>query len=266
MREHLETDKEFEEEFMKLQIELVKLQKWMIRKRKRLIILFEGRDTAGKGGAIYWFSRFLNPRHFRIVALPKPTKLEKGQWYFQRYAAHLPNAGEMVFFDRSWYNRAVVEPVMDFCTTQQYDLFMKQVVQFEHMLVEARTTIIKFWFSIDIEVQKKRLQNRVSNPLKTWKLSTVDIEAQRKWHEFTRYKEIMFEKTHRDSSPWVIINGNHKPKARMEAIRYVISLFEYDDKDKSINFKCDPNWLAIYDGNPNPFTLPGQISDGDDDL
>lgn len=266
MREHLETDKEFEEEFMKLQIELVKLQKWMIRKRKRLIILFEGRDTAGKGGAIYWFSRFLNPRHFRIVALPKPTKLEKGQWYFQRYAAHLPNAGEMVFFDRSWYNRAVVEPVMDFCTTQQYDLFMKQVVQFEHMLVEARTTIIKFWFSIDIEVQKKRLQNRVSNPLKTWKLSTVDIEAQRKWHEFTRYKEIMFEKTHRDSSPWVIINGNHKPKARMEAIRYVISLFEYDDKDKSINFKCDPNWLAIYDGNPNPFTLAGQISDSDDDL
>lgn len=254
MREQLFIDKEYEEEFQRLQVELLKLQKWMIKKRKRLVILFEGRDTAGKGGAIYWFSRYLNPRQFRIVALSKPTKLEKGQWYFQRYVTHLPNAGEMVFFDRSYYNRAVVEPVMNFCTTQQYELFMKQVVEFEHLLVEAKTKIIKFWFSIDVDVQKKRLSERVNNPLKHWKLSTVDMEAQRKWHEFTRYKEIMFEKTHRDYSPWIIVNGNHKPKARMEAIRYVLSLYDYEDKDISLNYSPDPDWLVVYNGNPNPFT------------
>lgn len=254
MREQQFSDKVYQEEFERLQTELVKLQKWMIRKRKRLIILFEGRDTAGKGGAIYWFSRYLNPRNFRIVALSKPTKLEKGQWYFQRYVAHLPNAGEMVFFDRSWYNRAVVEPVMEFCTQRQYDLFMKQVVQFENMLVESNTKIIKFWFSIDINVQKRRLDERSNNPLKHWKLSTVDLEAQKKWHEFTRYKEIMFEKTHRTISPWVIINGNDKPIARLEAIRYVISLYDYDDKDHSLTFRSDPSKLIVYNGDPNPFS------------
>lgn len=254
MREQQFSNKTYQKEFEQLQVELVKLQKWLIKKRKRLIILFEGRDTAGKGGAIYWFSRYLNPRHIRTVALSKPTKLEKGQWYFQRYCAHLPNAGEMVFFDRSWYNRGVVEPVMEFCTQKQYDLFMKQVVQFENMLVESNTKIIKFWFSIDITVQRQRLDERSNNPLKHWKLSTVDLEAQKKWHEFTRYKEIMFEKTHRDDSPWVVINGNDKPLARLESIRYVLSLYDYEDKNPDLNYTPNPERLVVYAGIPNPFT------------
>jgi polyphosphate kinase 2 len=267
MREQQFMETEYSEEFNQLQVELVKLQKWMIKKRKRLVILFEGRDTAGKGGAIYWFSRYLNPRHFRIVALSKPSKLEKGQWYFQRYVQHLPNAGEMVFFDRSWYNRAMVEPVMQFCTPSQYDLFMHQVVDFEKLLVEARTTIIKFWFSIEPHVQRHRLSERQENPLKHWKLSTVDMEAQKKWNEFTRYKEVMFEKTHRDFCPWVIINGNHKPTARLEAIRYVLSLFEYEDKNKNINYRPDPDFLEVYNGDPSPFKNQDYNPvPGDDDL
>lgn len=237
----------YKNELRKLQVELVKLQEWVQKHNKRVLIILEGRDTAGKGGAIRRFTRYLNPRAMRVVALPKPTEHERGQWYFQRYVQHLPSAGEIVFFDRSWYNRAVVEPVMGFCNKDQYERFMEQVPEFEHMLHEDGIVIIKLWFSIDIKEQKKRLEERTHNPLKQWKLSTTDVEAQQKWHEFTRYKEKMFARTHRPHSPWVIIKGNNKQKARLESIRYVLSQVKYSGKaTKAVSFQCDPDILALY--------------------
>lgn len=221
------------DDYIKLQIELLKMQKWIYDQHKRVVIIFEGRDTAGKGGAIYRFTRYLNPRFIRVIALPKPTEIEKGQWYFQRYIKELPNAGEMVFFDRSWYNRAVVEPVMGFCTEEQYDLFLKQVPLFEKMLIDDGIIIIKFWFSIDIQEQKIRLEDRIKNPLKRWKLSTVDLKAQQMWDEYTNYKNQMFLATHTENSPWVIVKGNNKAVARMEAMRYFLSVIDYPEKKKS---------------------------------
>lgn len=221
---------EEDQEYINLQTELVRLQQYIKETNKRVIILFEGRDTAGKGGAIMRFIRFLNPRLFRVVALSKPTEREAGQWYFQRYIEHLPGPGEMVLFDRSWYNRGVVEPVMGFCTKEQYRLFNKQVVQFEKMLIEDGIHLFKFWFSIDSEEQKKRLEDRVHNPLKQWKLSSVDVAAQSKWADFTKYKEAMFKKTGTSQSPWVVIKGNERDVARKELIRYVVNRFEYDKK------------------------------------
>lgn len=234
----------YKEELRLLQVELVKLQKWVQQNGKRILIIFEGRDSAGKGGAILRFTRFLNPRAMRVVALPKPTEYEKGQWFFQRYIAQLPSAGEMVFFDRSWYNRAIVEPVMGFCSGHQYQLFIQQVNSLEKMLIDDGLIMFKFWFSIDIEEQKKRLQDRVDNPLKQWKLSTVDMDAQMKWNDFTYYKEVMFEKTNTEISPWVVIKGNDKQKARLESIRYVLSKIIYTDKNyEEINFNLDPEIL-----------------------
>ncbi|PKQ46989.1 polyphosphate kinase 2 [Confluentibacter flavum] len=221
---------EEDQEYINLQTELVRLQQHIKGTNERVLILFEGRDTAGKGGAIMRFIRFLNPRLFRVVALSKPTEREVGQWYFQRYIEHLPGPGEMVLFDRSWYNRAVVEPVMGFCTKKQYSLFNKQVVQLEKMLIEDGIHLFKFWFSIDAEEQKRRLEDRVHNPLKQWKLSSVDVEAQSKWADFTKYKEAMFRKTGTPLSPWVVIKGNERDVARKEVIRYVVNRFEYDEK------------------------------------
>lgn len=221
---------EEDQEYINLQTELVRLQQYIKETNKRVIILFEGRDTAGKGGAIMRFIRFLNPRLFRVVALSKPTEREAGQWYFQRYIEHLPGPGEMVLFDRSWYNRSVVEPVMGFCTNEQYRLFNKQVVQFEKMLIEDGIHLFKFWFSIDAEEQKRRLEDRVHNPLKQWKLSSVDVAAQSKWEDFTKYKEAMFKKTGTPQSPWVVIKGNERDIARKELIRYVVNRFDYENK------------------------------------
>lgn len=215
---------------MNLQTELVRMQNWVIQNKKRLLVIFEGRDSAGKGGAIMRFIRFINPRFYRVVALGKPTDLEKGQWYFQRYVPHLPNPGEIVFFDRSWYNRAVVEPVMGFCSEDQYNLFMKQVVQFEEMLIEDNCMIVKIWFSIDKDEQNRRLAERKSNPLISWKLSTVDMQAQMKWDDFTHYKTEMFNKTGTPSSPWIVMKGNNKDDARKEAIRYVLNQVPYEMK------------------------------------
>ena len=172
-------------EYINLQIEMVEMQKWAVEQKKKILIIFEGRDSAGKGGAIMRFIRFINPRFYRVVALGKPTDIEKGEWYFKRYIEHLPKPGELVFFDRSWYNRAVVEPVMDFCSAEQYTNFMKQVVQLEEMLINDDYIIIKLWFSIDKDEQKKRLTERETNPLMNWKLSTVDAEAQLKWEKYT---------------------------------------------------------------------------------
>lgn len=238
---------EYQTELLKLQTELVDLQQWVAKHKKRVCIIFEGRDAAGKGGAIRRFTEHMNPRSMRVVALTKPTESEKGQWYFRRYIKELPEPGEIVFFDRSWYNRAVVEPVMGFCTESQYNKFMVQVPEFEHMLYEDGVVIIKFWFSISKEEQLKRFNSRLANPLKQWKLSPVDKEGQKRWNLYTTYKEQMFSKTHTSFSPWIIIKTNNKKEARLESIRYVLSQFEYSRKDRSKNaILPDPNVAQRY--------------------
>ncbi len=232
----------YEDQLEKLQIELVKLQTWIIEQDIRLAVIFEGRDAAGKGGAIKRFAEHLNPRSTRVVALTKPTDLEKKQWYFRRYIRVLPNAGEMVFFDRSWYNRAVVEPVMGFCTEDQYQQFMRQVPEFEHMLFEDGIKVIKYWFSIGKDEQSRRFGKRMTNPLKQWKLSPVDQKGQELWDKYTYYKEQMFSRTHTSFSPWIIIKTNNKKEARLESIRYLLSQFEYPDKDQALTRVLpDPN-------------------------
>lgn len=238
---------EYEEELRLLQAELVNLQNWIQKTGKKVAIIFEGRDASGKGGTIKRFKEHLNPRAMRIVALNKPTEVERGQWYFRRYIKELPNQGEMVFFDRSWYNRAVVEPVMGFCTPEQYESFMVQVPEFEHMLYEAGTIIIKFWFSVNKDEQLSRFKGRLKNPLKKWKYSPVDEKGQELWDKFTYYKDQMFSRTHNAFSPWIIVKSDNKLNARLEAIRYVLSLFEYEGKENAkVNLNTDPNVLQRY--------------------
>ncbi len=237
----------YENELEKLQIELVKLQRWVQDKKRRVAILFEGRDAAGKGGTIRRFVEHLNPRALRVVALPKPTEEEMGQWYFQRYMKQLPNKGELVFFDRSWYNRAVVEPVNGFCTKEQYERFMRQVPEFEHMLYEDGITLIKFWFSISKTEQLKRFQSREKNPLKQWKLSPIDARAQDLWDSYTKYKEQMFSRTHTTYSPWIIVRANNKMRARTESMRHVLSEIEYEGRaDAGISLYPDPNVITRF--------------------
>ena len=237
----------YEIELQKLQSELVNLQQWIHKKQLRVAVIFEGRDASGKGGSIKRFIEHLNPRSSRVVALNKPTNEESRQWYFRRYIKVLPNAGELVFFDRSWYNRAVVEPVMGFCVKEQYDKFMVQVPEFEHMLYEDQVKVIKFWFSISKEEQKKRFESRAKNELKQWKLSPVDLKGQQLWDNYTRYKEQMFNKTHTSFSPWVIVKANNKKSARLESIRHVISQFDYPKKGESgIETSPDPNIIQRY--------------------
>ncbi|MGY5354570.1 polyphosphate kinase 2 [Wenyingzhuangia sp. IMCC45467] len=237
----------YEEELKLLQIELVKLQQWIKKNNKRVAIIFEGRDAAGKGGAIRRFMEHLNPRSSRLVALNKPTDIEKGQWYFMRYIKELPNPGEIVFFDRSWYNRAVVEPVMGFCTDDQYNTFMAQVPEFEHMLYEDGLVIIKFWLSISKSEQLTRFDSRQENPLKRWKFSPVDKKGQELWSRYTTFKEHMFSKTHTTYSPWVIVRTNDKQEARLESIRYVLSKFDYEGKEHAVaNLFPDPNVVMHY--------------------
>lgn len=237
----------YADELRKLQVELVKLQQWVSKHDKRVIVIFEGRDAAGKGGNIRRFSEHLNPRSMRTVALTKPTETERGQWYFERYIKELPNPGEIVLFDRSWYNRAVVEPVMGFCDGNQYKKFMTQVPEFEHMLYEDGIKIIKFWFSISKSVQQKRFESRLKSPLKRWKYSPVDKEGQERWDEYTKYKERMFSGTHTTYSPWIIVKADYKRIARLESMRYVLSQFEYEGKDESsIDLYPDPNVVMRY--------------------
>jgi polyphosphate kinase 2 len=225
----------------------VNFQKWIAHKKMRVAIIFEGRDAAGKGGSIKRFKEHLNPRTSRVVALSKPTDIEQGQWYFRRYIKELPNPGEIVFFDRSWYNRAVVEPVMGFCTKEQYQKYMAQVPEFEHLLYEDNLKIIKFWFSISKEEQKKRFDSRLKNALKFWKFSPVDLKGQELWDRYTRYKEEMFSKTHTNFSPWMIVKTNDKKEARLESMRYVLSQFDYSGKGESkITLLPDPNVILRY--------------------
>ncbi len=237
----------YEEELYKLQVELVKLQRWVSKNKMRVAIIFEGRDAAGKGGNIRRFSEHLNPRMMRLVALSKPTEVERGQWYFRRYVKELPNPGEIVFFDRSWYNRAVVEPVMGFCNQDQYNEFMVQVSEFEHMLYEDGVFLIKFWFSISKEEQLARFNARLETPLKRWKYSPVDRKGQELWDKYTYYKEQMFGKTHTSYSPWIVVKANNKKIARLECIRYVLSKFEYEGKDNAQTpVIADPNIIMRY--------------------
>jgi len=237
----------YENEKKLLQIELVKLQQWIKKYNKRVAVIFEGRDAAGKGGNIRRFMEHLNPRSTRLVALSKPTDVEQGQWYFRRYIQHLPNPGEIVFFDRSWYNRAVVEPVMGFCSNQQYNQFMLQLPEFEHMLYEDGVVIIKFWLSITKDEQARRFDARIDNPLKRWKFSEVDKKGQDYWDEYSNYKELMFSKTHTNFCPWIIVKTNDKLTARLECMRYVLSQFEYEGKNENSNLLFpDPNVIMRY--------------------
>lgn len=237
----------YEQELRQLQVELVRLQRWVQSDGERIAILVEGRDAAGKGGTIRRFTEHLNPRAMRVVALPKPSDEERGQWYFQRYIRQLPNKGEIVFFDRSWYNRAVVEPVMGFCSKKEHQRFLQQVPEFEHMLYEDGVTIIKFWFSISKEEQAKRFEARRENPLKQWKLSLVDEKAQELWDSYTRYKEEMFSKTHTTFSPWIIVKANDKQAARLESLRYVLNLLPYKGKEEAqTRLAPDPNVITRF--------------------
>lgn len=237
----------YEKEKELLQIELVKFQRYIKKNNLRVAVIFEGRDAAGKGGNIRRFMEHLNPRSMRLVALNKPTDVERGQWYFRRYIQHLPNPGEIVFFDRSWYNRAVVEPVMGFCSEEQYRQFMVQLPEFEHMLYEDGVIIVKFWLSITKDEQLKRFNARMGNPLKRWKFSPVDKKGQEYWDVYTKYKELMFSKTHTSFSPWIIVKTNDKQEARLNCMRHVLSLMEYEGKDEAgTSLLPDPNVIMRY--------------------
>lgn len=219
----------YEIRLRELQAELIKLQEWVIRENKKVIVLFEGRDAAGKGGAIRRISAHINPRHYRIVALPKPSEVEVGQWYFQRYVQQLPKAGEIVFLDRSWYNRAVVEPVNGFCTEKEYEIFMGQVNDFERMLLESDAYLIKLYFSINKDEQLRRFNDIKSNPLKKWKITPVDKRAQDLWEEYTKYKLRMFEHTDQEGAHWKIIDANKKTHARIEALEHILDNIPYKE-------------------------------------
>lgn len=229
-------------EFQKynLQVELLKLQQWVQDSGARVVIIFEGRDAAGKGGTIKRFMEHLNPRYARIVALQKPTERESGQWYFQRYVEHLPTKGEIVLFDRSWYNRAGVERVMGFCTDAEYQEFMRQAPEFERNLVRSGIVLIKFWFSVSRDEQRRRFRERQHHPLKRWKLSPIDLASLDKWDDYTKAKEAMFFYTDTSDSPWTVVKSNCKKRARLNAMRYVLNKFNYNNKDMEAIGKIDP--------------------------
>ena len=225
-------NKEYEKTLKLLQIELVKVQFWQQKTGKRIMAVFEGRDAAGKGGAIHATMSYMNPRSARIVALTKPTGTEQGQWYFQRYVATFPTSGEFVLFDRSWYNRAGVEPVMGFCTPEQYEKFLKETPRFEKMIVSEDIHLFKFWLNIGREMQLKRFHDRRHDPLKVWKLSPMDIAALNKWDDYSEKRDRMLKETHTDNAPWAVIRANDKRRARINLIRHILKTLDYEGKDK----------------------------------
>jgi len=224
---------DYEKKLKKLQVELIRLQQWAIDENERIIIIFEGRDAAGKGGAIRRITERMNQRHYRIVALPKPTQEEKTQWYFQRYVQQFPKEGEIVFFDRSWYNRAVVEPVNGFCTQEEYEIFMNQVNDFERMITESGTRLVKIYMSISKKEQEKRFEDIRTSPLKQWKMTAVDKKAQELWDQYTHYRRIMYEAGAGNSVQWKTIKANRKTSARSEVIEHILESIPYD-KNKEI--------------------------------
>ncbi len=237
---NLMSRKNYENQKYDLQVELLKLQAWVKESGSRVIILFEGRDAAGKGGTIKRIMEHLNPRGARVVALEKPSEEEKGQWYFQRYVKHLPTKGEIVLFDRSWYNRAGVERVMGFCTDEEYMEFMREVPEFERNLVRSGIFLFKFWFSVSKEEQIRRFKDRETHPLKQWKLSPIDKASLDKWEQYTEAKEKMFFYTDTSDSPWTVVKSNCKKRARLNAMRYILQKFPYDNKTVSQIGKIDP--------------------------
>ncbi len=236
--------KTYEKELARLQQELIKLQEWIRHRNLKVVVIFEGRDAAGKGGVIKRITESLNPRVCRVVALPAPTEREKSQWYFQRYVAHLPAGGEMVLFDRSWYNRAGVERVMGFCTDEEYAEFMRSVPEFERMLVRSGTILLKYWFSVSDSEQEKRFQARINNPTKRWKLSPMDLNSRARWVEYSRAKDEMFAHTDIKQAPWFVVNADNKMTARLNCIRHLLSQIPYEDLT------------------PEPIALPPRQSEG----
>ncbi|GAB4013467.1 polyphosphate kinase 2 [Nocardioides ultimimeridianus] len=231
---------EYDELKYLLQVELIKFQNWQQRTGHRHVVLFEGRDAAGKGGTIKRFMEHLNPRHARTVALVKPTEREQSQWYFQRYITHLPAAGELVLFDRSWYNRAGVERVMGFCSDREYETFMEQAPRFERMLVESGISVTKFWFSVTRSEQRTRFIIRQIDPVRQWKLSPMDLESLDRWDAYSAAKEEMLRRTDARTAPWTTIKSNDKKRARINAMRYFLSTVEYDGKDDALVGQADP--------------------------
>ena len=217
------------QELLRLQRELIKLQDWVVDRGERIVVIFEGRDSAGKGGAIKRIAQRLNPRVCRVAALPAPTEREQSQWYFQRYVAHLPAAGEIVLFDRSWYNRVGVERVMGFCTDKQYEEFFQSVPEFERMLVRSGIRLVKYWFSITDDEQHSRFMSRIHDPLKQWKLSAMDLQSRRRWEDYTKAKETMFERTHIPQAPWWVVEGNNKKRARLNCIVHLLEQIPYKE-------------------------------------
>jgi len=223
------------------QAELIKLQKHIELSGKKVIILFEGRDASGKGGTIRRITRYMNEKHYRVVALGKPTDEEKSQWYYQRYVQHFPRTGEIILFDRSWYNRSMVEPVFGFCTDNQYRTFIDGVGGFEKDLVNQGTTVIKLYFSVSKTEQKRRFDRRKTDPLRQWKLSEIDLQAQDRWDDFTNMKYEMLRKTNSKEAPWTIIKSDNKHKARIESFKIILNSFDYENRDTSLNFIVEPD-------------------------
>jgi polyphosphate kinase 2 len=258
---NLMSRRNYEREKYRLQVELLKLQAWVKDTGQRVMFLFEGRDAAGKGGTIKRFMEHLNPRGARVVALEKPSDVERGQWYFQRYVEHLPTRGEIVMFDRSWYNRAGVERVMGFCTDEEYQEFVRQAPEFERNLVRSGLHLIKFWFSVTRKEQRRRFKERRSHPLKQWKLSPVDLASLDKWDEYTRAKESMFFSTDTADSPWTVIKSDCKKRARLNAMRYVLHKLPYTNKDLGAIGTLDPLLVGranvVYErGEKHPAAIP----------
>ncbi len=235
-----------EEELKPYQAELIKLQKYLEENSRRMIIIFEGRDASGKGGTIRRVTRYMNEKHYRIVALGKPTEEQRTQWFFQRYISQLPHGGEVVLFDRSWYNRAMVEPVFGFCTEDEYKLFMKGVVGFEKDLVRQGTILVKLYFSVTKEEQDRRFVRRKTDPLRQWKLSEVDVQAQEKWDDFTNVKYEMMKRTHNSTCPWTVIRSNDKHQARLNAMRVILNSVPYKGADRNMDFV--PDYNIVYSG------------------
>ena len=233
-------DKRKEPDLKPFQIELLKLQKHLEIHSRRMIVLFEGRDASGKGGTIRRVTRYMNKKHYRVVALGKPTQDQKTQWYFQKYVAHFPRGGETVLFDRSWYNRAMVEPVFGFCTDEEYRNFMKGVVGFEKDLVRQGTILVKLYFSVSKAEQARRFERRRQDPLRRWKLSEIDVQAQDLWDEFSEKKYRMFSRTSTNRAPWTVIRSDRKPAARLNAIKMILNSVDYEDRDESLDFTPDP--------------------------
>lgn len=252
------TRAEYERRKHMLQVELLKWQVWIKETGQRIVIIFEGRDAAGKGGTIKRFMEHLNPRGARVVALEKPTERELTQWYFQRYVEHLPAAGEIVMFDRSWYNRAGVERVMGYCTDEQYEDFMRSTPEFERMLVNSGITVIKFWFSVGEAEQRRRFLERRTDPVKRWKLSPTDLASLDKWSAYTAAKEAMFQATDTDAAPWTVVKSNDKKRARIEAMKWVLNKFDYEGKNPDVIGANDPLIIGspkdVYDQGETPTT------------